>query len=429
MSIRFDCPECKKEIRVEDPWAGKRGKCPFCRAVLKIPTEGKKSPTKKPAADKPEILQTPKGERLIFACPKCAVAIRVDAKYAGRRMPCPHCKETIHFPDPRANVSREDDTKDGPLSEEETGIVSVPEKSENESAAVPEAEAVAISEDDDAGEIVFEADPVSDEEEEKNEAAEPEEKPAARVDVSATTDAATAPEKEADVDGSTEDIVSPAPAEKKVEEEKPGEELSYREKRRRQAEILLERAKKDAGIKVTGEELKSAPEKKAPAAAPKKPMLPDVASVLGEKKVAPPKKDQLKVFVPGEKESDGPRISGHKLWAENESSRERLMPILKGIGLGIVLLVAAVLIYGYIAYRSPTYSTEEAGEIQKIVYEAERDRDAGRDKEAQAKYEKVYTRLHGKSFGEDENGQTLHKCLNIVARRLKKDESATENEK
>jgi hypothetical protein len=35
--IVFPCPECAKELKVADDLAGKRGRCPFCRAKVNVP--------------------------------------------------------------------------------------------------------------------------------------------------------------------------------------------------------------------------------------------------------------------------------------------------------------------------------------------------------------------------------------------------------
>ena len=37
--IRFRCPECRERVRVSDSFAGKKGRCPFCHNIYRIPTE------------------------------------------------------------------------------------------------------------------------------------------------------------------------------------------------------------------------------------------------------------------------------------------------------------------------------------------------------------------------------------------------------
>ena len=37
--IRFTCTECGERVRVNDSFAGKRGRCPFCKDIVSIPVE------------------------------------------------------------------------------------------------------------------------------------------------------------------------------------------------------------------------------------------------------------------------------------------------------------------------------------------------------------------------------------------------------
>ena len=37
--IQFDCPHCRKTLRVKDEFAGKRGKCPHCQNVADVPAQ------------------------------------------------------------------------------------------------------------------------------------------------------------------------------------------------------------------------------------------------------------------------------------------------------------------------------------------------------------------------------------------------------
>jgi hypothetical protein len=37
MTIKFNCPKCKKELSIKDEMAGKQGKCPGCQSMLKVP--------------------------------------------------------------------------------------------------------------------------------------------------------------------------------------------------------------------------------------------------------------------------------------------------------------------------------------------------------------------------------------------------------
>src|SRR5262245_52145806 len=40
MSISFSCPQCGKSIRAPVQQAGRRGRCPGCKAVITVPTRG-----------------------------------------------------------------------------------------------------------------------------------------------------------------------------------------------------------------------------------------------------------------------------------------------------------------------------------------------------------------------------------------------------
>jgi len=42
--IRFSCRQCGKGVRVPDTFAGKKGRCPFCKVVMDIPSPTGASP-------------------------------------------------------------------------------------------------------------------------------------------------------------------------------------------------------------------------------------------------------------------------------------------------------------------------------------------------------------------------------------------------
>ena len=67
MSIPVTCPKCRTSFRVKDEWAGKKGKCPQCKALLEVPAPPesdpggvKKSPVEPGAVEEVErgILET-----------------------------------------------------------------------------------------------------------------------------------------------------------------------------------------------------------------------------------------------------------------------------------------------------------------------------------------------------------------------------------
>jgi hypothetical protein len=107
MSIRFDCPQCRKTYSVADHLAGKRAQCPGCKQVLMIP-EPKPTPRAQPAdiealaaealADQPPPEpETP--ATIEFNCYYCDEKISISAELAGKRAPCPECRRIIKVPE------------------------------------------------------------------------------------------------------------------------------------------------------------------------------------------------------------------------------------------------------------------------------------------------------------------------------------------
>lgn len=39
MAIQFACPECRQAIEIDDEWGGQTVSCPYCRRVVRAPTE------------------------------------------------------------------------------------------------------------------------------------------------------------------------------------------------------------------------------------------------------------------------------------------------------------------------------------------------------------------------------------------------------
>jgi len=54
--IRFTCSACRERVRVSDSFGGKKGRCPFCRAVIQIPTESEPEPGPSSSADEAAAL-------------------------------------------------------------------------------------------------------------------------------------------------------------------------------------------------------------------------------------------------------------------------------------------------------------------------------------------------------------------------------------
>ena len=75
--IKFACSECGKPIRVDDRYAGKRGKCPGCGAAVVVPA---------------------KAAPIAFSCSHCGHTLKVPPSYAGKKGKCPKCQQAIVVP-------------------------------------------------------------------------------------------------------------------------------------------------------------------------------------------------------------------------------------------------------------------------------------------------------------------------------------------
>jgi len=96
MAIRVICDECGREINVKDEFAGRKGKCPSCGAVIQVPTL-EEAAAQQAAAEKPveappseaadEAQPTPEGEPEgeTKSCVHCGKSIPADAVF------CIHC--------------------------------------------------------------------------------------------------------------------------------------------------------------------------------------------------------------------------------------------------------------------------------------------------------------------------------------------------
>ena len=68
--IKFACPSCSKSMRVDDSYAGKKGKCPKCGNTLEVPEQS---------------------ALIEFECESCDYTIKVAAAAAGKKGRCPKC--------------------------------------------------------------------------------------------------------------------------------------------------------------------------------------------------------------------------------------------------------------------------------------------------------------------------------------------------
>jgi len=53
LMIKFKCSNCETEVRVDDEYAGKKGRCPHCRTVNAIPAQSDSAPP--PAVERPVV--------------------------------------------------------------------------------------------------------------------------------------------------------------------------------------------------------------------------------------------------------------------------------------------------------------------------------------------------------------------------------------
>lgn len=121
MPIKITCPHCKRGMSVDERMAGKKGRCKACQQILTVPmlatgtpqadAAPKAAPPPPPPADveteaaalfadEPKPVETPVDTKTIdFNCPFCDEAIHLPVDLAGKRAPCPECKNIIKVPE------------------------------------------------------------------------------------------------------------------------------------------------------------------------------------------------------------------------------------------------------------------------------------------------------------------------------------------
>jgi predicted Zn finger-like uncharacterized protein len=78
MPISVECPSCRSTFRVKDEFAGKRGRCPSCKAMLTVPAA---SPSQRTAEQKLVPLPTDLGRQAAAALAPRAPAPKEQADY------------------------------------------------------------------------------------------------------------------------------------------------------------------------------------------------------------------------------------------------------------------------------------------------------------------------------------------------------------
>ncbi len=102
MAIQFQCPHCKRPLKVRDEWAGKKARCPACQKLLTINASGAVDvEAMAAAAFHEESAAAPVQQSIDFRCVYCDEPVHVSADLAGKQTPCPECKRIIKVPLPK----------------------------------------------------------------------------------------------------------------------------------------------------------------------------------------------------------------------------------------------------------------------------------------------------------------------------------------
>jgi phage FluMu protein Com len=54
MAIRIRCSECSKKISIDEAFAGGACRCPYCKAIMMVPGDGKEASSARPSAPRPD---------------------------------------------------------------------------------------------------------------------------------------------------------------------------------------------------------------------------------------------------------------------------------------------------------------------------------------------------------------------------------------
>ena len=89
MSIRVECPSCQVAFGVGDEFAGKRGKCPKCKATIVVPAAATATPQPGPRQAAVEAAQPESYALAGTSAPKARVVSVSLASSAGTSIqPC-----------------------------------------------------------------------------------------------------------------------------------------------------------------------------------------------------------------------------------------------------------------------------------------------------------------------------------------------------
>lgn len=98
--IEFICPKCGLPVQTPLATAGRKGKCPSCRAIVLIPDSPSVPPTSPPPQVRPARQRSaaPR-QRCDFSCPHCGNLVRPPPGAAGKKGRCPTCSRVVDIPD------------------------------------------------------------------------------------------------------------------------------------------------------------------------------------------------------------------------------------------------------------------------------------------------------------------------------------------
>ncbi len=106
-NIEFTCPQCGLLVQTPRSTAGKKGRCPNCRAIVPIAAiadvaDAPSPPDVDPSARRPPQPSAP-AQGIEFSCPHCHNIVRTPTGIVRNKGRCPWCRRVVKIP--RDNVS------------------------------------------------------------------------------------------------------------------------------------------------------------------------------------------------------------------------------------------------------------------------------------------------------------------------------------
>jgi len=104
MSIKVNCPECKKAYVAKSEMAGKKVRCASCQKAFTIPAPVAQAADLEALAaaalaDEPEAPQeAPEQATFEFTCDYCEEKVKIGTDLAGKQTSCPHCRRIVKVP-------------------------------------------------------------------------------------------------------------------------------------------------------------------------------------------------------------------------------------------------------------------------------------------------------------------------------------------